>query len=443
MLIVLSLLWLVNPVSASQLNEIKTLIASGDLSDALALIKSELSIDPTNGEIAFLEATILEKKGNVVEAIDRYQLLTDTHPEMPEPYNNLAVHYANNGDLDLAIESLESALGTHPSYATAYQNLISIYNQIASQSYRIALNSDAPPEYAQLTSMTEASFIGFPVSNVVIQEETIEEAAQEEVIVASNDTTAILSSSSGVIDTTQPIAEPDDIPSQEDTTTQEGRSDTEVSATNEPVDITSVTPDNPDSETSTLDTEQTDIIDVEVAVSEIDTQIGDASDEQIEEVVAGNDSEVVVQPTSDEVTSDTAQPEANTSVISSISDDEILQNQQLQQQKNEIIKQLKHWAESWSSQSVDEYLAHYSGNFVPRGISTLEAWKKQRESRLLLRDFINVDISQFNVDITENGERATVNFTQHYKSNVFEDTIRKTVELELSGEQWLILSEQI
>ncbi len=62
MLIVLSLLWLVNPVSASQLNEIKTLIASGDLSDALALIKSELSIDPTNGEIAFLEATILEKK---------------------------------------------------------------------------------------------------------------------------------------------------------------------------------------------------------------------------------------------------------------------------------------------------------------------------------------------------------------------------------------------
>jgi len=44
-------------------------------------------------------------------------------PELPEPYNNLAVLYAARGDHDGARDALLRAISTHPSYATAHENL--------------------------------------------------------------------------------------------------------------------------------------------------------------------------------------------------------------------------------------------------------------------------------------------------------------------------------
>jgi ketosteroid isomerase-like protein len=68
--------------------------------------------------------------------------LTEDYPELPEPYNNLAVLYAGQGQYDKAKQSLEMAIRTHPSYATAHENLGDIYAKMASQAYDRALQLD-------------------------------------------------------------------------------------------------------------------------------------------------------------------------------------------------------------------------------------------------------------------------------------------------------------
>jgi tetratricopeptide (TPR) repeat protein len=68
--------------------------------------------------------------------------LTKSHPALPEPYNNLAVLYAQNGDFDLAKIALEKSIKTHPSYATAHINLGDLYTRMASESYNQALQID-------------------------------------------------------------------------------------------------------------------------------------------------------------------------------------------------------------------------------------------------------------------------------------------------------------
>ena len=68
---------------------------------------------------------------------------------MPEPYNNLAVIYAGQGQYDKARQSLEQSIRTHPSYATAYENLGDVYAKLASQAYGKALQLDAANSGAQ------------------------------------------------------------------------------------------------------------------------------------------------------------------------------------------------------------------------------------------------------------------------------------------------------
>ena len=68
--------------------------------------------------------------------------LTEDFPELPEPYNNLAVLYASQGNYDKAKAALELAIHTHPSYATAHENLGDIYAQLARRAYDKALQLD-------------------------------------------------------------------------------------------------------------------------------------------------------------------------------------------------------------------------------------------------------------------------------------------------------------
>jgi tetratricopeptide (TPR) repeat protein len=75
--------------------------------------------------------------------------LTEDYPELPEPYNNLAVIYAQQKQFDKARQALEMAIRTHPSYATAHENLGDIYARLASQSYDKALQIDSSNSSAQ------------------------------------------------------------------------------------------------------------------------------------------------------------------------------------------------------------------------------------------------------------------------------------------------------
>lgn len=144
---------LFNSVMAGQtsveLREINQLSEQGNQAAALDKVNSYLSTNPKNAEAMFMRGVILVELGKRDEAIKAFTDLSEKYPNLPEPYNNLAVLYADQGQYDKARKALESAIKTHPSYATAHENLGDIYARMASEAYDKALKLDTSNSRAQ------------------------------------------------------------------------------------------------------------------------------------------------------------------------------------------------------------------------------------------------------------------------------------------------------
>lgn len=129
---------------ANDLEDAARLMRAGQTQQALEQINKTLAIKPNDAQARFMKGTVLVELGNSKEATDIFLKLTQDYPELPEPYNNLAVLYAAQGQYDKARAALEKSLRTHPSYATAYENLGEVYAKLANQAYDKALQLDTP-----------------------------------------------------------------------------------------------------------------------------------------------------------------------------------------------------------------------------------------------------------------------------------------------------------
>jgi tetratricopeptide (TPR) repeat protein len=134
---------------ADDLKEAQKLYGQGKLQPALEKVDSFLKVQPRDPQGRFLKGLLLTEQKKVPEAIQVFTGLTEDFPELPEPYNNLAVLYASQGNYDKAKSALELAIHTHPSYATAHENLGDIYAQLASRAYDRALQLDKSNTTAQ------------------------------------------------------------------------------------------------------------------------------------------------------------------------------------------------------------------------------------------------------------------------------------------------------
>lgn len=133
----------------AELREINQLSEQGNQAAALDRVNSYLASNPKNAEAMFMRGVILVELGKRDEAIKSFTELTEKYPNLPEPYNNLAVLYADQGQYDKARKALEAAIKTHPSYATAHENLGDIYARLASEAYDKALKLDTSNSRAQ------------------------------------------------------------------------------------------------------------------------------------------------------------------------------------------------------------------------------------------------------------------------------------------------------
>jgi len=132
-----------------ELRDASELIKLGQYDRALAQVEAYLKERPKDARGRFMKGLILAEQKKVDEAIVVFTGLTQDFPELPEPYNNLAVLYANQGQYDKARSALEMAIRTHPSYATAHENLGDVYAKMASQAYGKALQLDRKNRAAQ------------------------------------------------------------------------------------------------------------------------------------------------------------------------------------------------------------------------------------------------------------------------------------------------------
>ena len=127
---------------SDELQETSQLLKQGQLDRALERVDAYLKTRPKDARGRFLRGLILVEQNKPNDAIKIFTDLTQEFPELPEPYNNLAVLYASQGQYDKARSALEMAIRTHPSYATAHENLGDIYAKMASQAYDKALQLD-------------------------------------------------------------------------------------------------------------------------------------------------------------------------------------------------------------------------------------------------------------------------------------------------------------
>ena len=82
--------------------------------EAREVLNPLLDREPGNPRARLLHGILRARAGRVSEAIDIFEALRRDHPEMSEPYNNLAVLYAVEGRLDDARTTL---LAGHRVYA--------------------------------------------------------------------------------------------------------------------------------------------------------------------------------------------------------------------------------------------------------------------------------------------------------------------------------------
>ena len=128
---------------ANDYSEISRLLRAGQLNEANAKVDQLLAQKSQDPQIRFFKGVIQSEQGKPQDAINTFIKLTQDYPELPEPYNNLAVLYAGQGQFDKARAALEMAIRTNPSYATAHENLGDIYAKLASQAYSKALQLDS------------------------------------------------------------------------------------------------------------------------------------------------------------------------------------------------------------------------------------------------------------------------------------------------------------
>jgi len=134
---------------ADDFKDASKLYQQGKLEQAMSKVNAGLQTQPKDAQGRFLKGLILTEQKKVPDAIQTFVGLTEDYPELPEPYNNLAVLYAAQGNYEKAKAALELAIHTHPAYATAHENLGDIYAQLARRAYDKALQLDKSNATAQ------------------------------------------------------------------------------------------------------------------------------------------------------------------------------------------------------------------------------------------------------------------------------------------------------
>ena len=364
--------------------DITSLLQGSQPEQALKLIDQRLSATPKDPQLRFLQGVAFAMANKNKEAIDTFTQLTKEFPELPEPYNNLAVLYANQNQLDKSRQALEQAIRTNPSYSTAHENLGDIYAKLASQAYSKALQLDG--SHAQSVQPKLAlihDLFSTGQAQAQAQAQALAKAPSAPAPVTATATQAVSSSTTAPAQATVVAAA---------ATAQPVASAQPAMAT--PVTETASPPaTEPKAETKTI-----------------------AKAEPKAETKA--ETKAVATADAGQAAKADTPPAANVA---------------------EVEAAVRTWAKAWAAKDMANYLAAYSPNFQTPGKQSRKAWEAERRARIVGKRSISVNLAD--LTITTQNDRATARFRQHYRADTLNVSSRKTLQLELRKGQWLIVSE--
>lgn len=362
--------------------EVQRLIKDGRPADALKLIDDALAKNPKDPNMRFRRGVALSMLDRKSEALTVFQKLVEDHPDMPAPYNNLAVLYGAQGDYDKARSALERAIRTNPAYATAYQNLGDVYAQLASQAYAKALQLDkndttVPPKLALLRELTSTPAGATPAATAVA---AAPPASRPTVVAAAPPPPAPKPAPAPQAVASSPAAAPP--------------APTVAAKPPAPAPAPTVVAAAPPAPAP--------------APSPAPAPAASPSAPKPEAGAEGK-----------------ARPERPAPPAA----------------VGEVESAVRAWASAWARQDMAGYFASYTPDFKGQQPSR-KAWEQERRERIEPRKRIKVELSQIQVNV--NGDRAQVRFRQNYASDALDATSRKTLELVRgAGGKWQIRSESV
>jgi len=110
--------------------------------------------------------------------------------------------------------------------------------------------------------------------------------------------------------------------------------------------------------------------------------------------------------------------------------------------KIDINHAIESWRKAWQSGATKNYLSFYSNDFKPSNFLPLKEWIAQRESRVKPGSGIEVNLTDFDVSLTDENKRAVALFTQSYFSKKYAEVSRKRLVLVSEQDEWKIVSER-
>jgi hypothetical protein len=435
-------------VSAIQpIDNADALIPTDEQSASNELI--ELDSQPANLQASEEEAKEFRRAINALQigdddkAAEILQQLIDSQPGLLEPYINLASIQAAQGNLNKARETLMKGLTANQNYAVLFGSLQKVHGALASNAYQLALassdanrqvtdNSIALPVTTQLTAKVNPD-------ELLNQQVAAQEASKlKSQLARQNDQ---LSNTQELLDRTKnqltQISEQLKV-AQSSAQLNQDLSEDSVSKINalearlsaaqsELVQLQKSHQTEISGLRAELDQQKTLLANQQLAVNENQSRERAAAEQAriAAEALAAQRKRAEQQAALDAVAQENAAAE------------------QIASRDENIIKHVKSWADAWSRQDVADYIDHYQDGYSPDGISN-RTWREQRQVRLTNKQFIEVTLSNF--DTQSVGDQVRVRFTQRYRSNTMDDTIRKQLTLKTSGNDWSkakIVSEKV
>jgi Flp pilus assembly protein TadD len=126
------------PAHCEPVQDIDRLFRAGDVEQALRKADQAIAEQPRAAQVRFLKGVMLTELKRNAQAIEVFTALTQDFPELPDPYNNLAVLYAAEGRLENALVALQAALRNDPKHRAARENLGDVYLALALQAWTAA-----------------------------------------------------------------------------------------------------------------------------------------------------------------------------------------------------------------------------------------------------------------------------------------------------------------
>ncbi len=108
--------------------------------------------------------------------------------------------------------------------------------------------------------------------------------------------------------------------------------------------------------------------------------------------------------------------------------------------ESEIISTLEQWAQQWSNQNVSGYLDHYASSFISENGQDKAAWGAYREPRIISPEWIEVEITDLEIEFTDT-YNAEADFLQIYNASNYSDESFKRLILVRESGQWKIHRE--